>query len=737
MTTPNTITIAQIAEMARENKDNMRSMKLFNKTIDTYVADTYGQAVTKSVNSVLLTAGFNANKMCEAASKLLKSTDEFEDIDNMSTALLYTLGTAEKTPNDTTRDLVWTLIHQRQRRQAFNLMLDGHNHEKKMMRLSSRVRQMFKVLHLAQYSSRGKEVVAQAITVGLGNALLSKIDRDNLGTKGVYTVILILLNELSDQGLLLKMRAGRNPNTGATTHNITINLVLPDEIKTKLGRCMVRGVAYAEVKDFVEGKTYKLVSKNSWRDYKDFPLTKEMAHVMNIRNQMPLSVNQEYCTANLYEGLRDKLQGSDRGIAFKEWMHTAINDGIDEYKDIIGLGNKFYITHFLDRVCRVYEKSEYVGLGQTGSLRHMIELYNKIKLSPKGRVAIKRQIAAQEGFDKVSVEEMDIAYENHNKEWRDAGKYTREFALLRSKKPEGYLVELDAQNSGSQMYAVGMRSRHMAAMVGLYDLTERLDVYIELMKRLNENLGVDVFTRSNVKSIFMTTLYNAGKHLMLWGNGKDVDEDGYDVIEMVAEAKGKLEPLMLTLEGMGISEDDAFAAYKKAMWDIAPEAMKMMKKLNSLIDDRLVYEWVMPDGAFCQVAMTTTQEHTIQWRDTKNKKHEMTFSEKILQAEGKASALTPSIIQAIDAFVLRRVIEKADAEGIEVVTLHDAYFVHPNNVERIGVIYKEIMCDVMEMDLLTNIYNQLSHTPIKSLQTQGDTRLTSEDIMNTKYSIWF
>jgi hypothetical protein len=308
---------------------------------------------------------------------------------------------------------------------------------------------------------------------------------------------------------------------------------------------------------------------------------------------------------------------------------------------------------------------------------------------------------------------------------------------LRSKKPEGYLVELDAQNSGSQMYAVGMRSRHMAAMVGLYDLTERLDVYTELMRRLNENLGVNVFTRANVKSIFMTTLYNAGKKLILWGNGKEVDEDGYDIIDMTAEAKGKLEPLMLTLDGLGISEDDAYRAYTHAMWEIAPEAMKMMKKLNKLVDDRLVYEWIMPDGAFCQVAMTATQEHTIQWRDSKNKKHEMTFMEKILQSQGKASALTPSIIQAIDAFVLRRVIDMADLEGIEVVTLHDAYFVHPNNVARIGQIYKIVMCEVMEMDLLTNIYNQLSNTPVKSLQTQGDTRLTAEDIMNTKYSIWY
>jgi len=118
-------------KMARDSKDKVRSMKEFNKVIDAYISDTYSQAVVKGMHQLLAVAKINAEIMCSTASSLLKETTAFSDVDNMSTALLYTLGTVKATPDDTTRDLLWTLIHQRQRRQAFQLVLDGSQHEKK------------------------------------------------------------------------------------------------------------------------------------------------------------------------------------------------------------------------------------------------------------------------------------------------------------------------------------------------------------------------------------------------------------------------------------------------------------------------------------------------------------------------------------------------------------------------------------------------------------------------------
>ncbi len=47
------------------------------------------------------------------------------------------------------------------------------------------------------------------------------------------------------------------------------------------------------------------------------------------------------------------------------------------------------------------------------------------------------------------------------------------------------------------------------------------------------------------------------------------------------------------------------------------------------------------------------------------------------------------------------------------------------------------MADVMEEDILTNIYNQLSSAPIVSLQQQGEHALSREDILDTEYAIWF
>ena len=738
-TAPKISTLATVAEKARQARDNKQSVKAFNKTIDAYVKTIATTEMAQEVYNLYATELRQSKALVAAAKDALG--DVYPSVPAMTPAELIAFNKKENVSDGEHRGFIWDMIHNMTRVDTFDMLLDDNIYDKKMSKFSNRFRAMIKALLVEQMSSKDSTCLAQAIIPKIGRLLPHGIKDADMKT--VATIVMIQMYTIA-QTPLVKAEVFTDMETNAKTHRFTLNIVVSDEIKEAMNRVKKRGILFTAPKEYETGSTHNVVSKRSWRDYKDAPLSKDMAEMYNIRNQMPLSLKESDNFNNeLYDALTKKF-GIDLGdpefvktlgkTSYDKlvWTTTARNNALQEAKDIMFNGNKFYIEHFSDRVHRNYEKSEYFGMGQHKALRELVELYNKKPLDATGRDAVRLDIAASMGYDKCSQAEAMTAFNKHSKEWRTLPELAERFTLLRSKKAVGTLIEQDATNSGTQMYAIGTRDANLGMICGLFG-EERFDAYGLLADKLNKSLDTDKFNRTNVKSLFMTTLYNAGKKLMLWGGDTTKDENGESVLEQVAKYNDgdKLVPLMHTVPEM--DEAVVWEAFTKAMMSLAPRAMQVMSRIKGLIDDRTMYEWTMPDGAVCQTAMTKVVDVDVQWRTSDNKKHSMKMQHKVVEAEAKWRALAPAIIQGMDAYVLRELTRRAYAEGIEVVTLHDAFFSHANDTVRVRELYREVLVDAMDMDILSDVYNQLSNRPAITLQAG---KMTNEDVANSVYALW-
>jgi DNA-directed RNA polymerase len=77
--------------------------------------------------------------------------------------------------------------------------------------------------------------------------------------------------------------------------------------------------------------------------------------------------------------------------------------------------------------------------------------------------------------------------------------------------------------------------------------------------------------------------------------------------------------------------------------------------------------------------------------------------------EHKALGLYANIIHSIDAYILRQLI----MSGIQLMPKHDAYLVHPNDVDRLIQELNRILGKLHEEDVLRNIITQLGIPDIK------------------------
>lgn len=72
-----------------------------------------------------------------------------------------------------------------------------------------------------------------------------------------------------------------------------------------------------------------------------------------------------------------------------------------------------------------------------------------------------------------------------------------------------------------------------------------------------------------------------------------------------------------------------------------------------------------------------------------------------------------------------------DKRGIQILTIHDAYYTRPQYMDILCQTYREIMADVMEMDLLEDILFQITKKTVKI--PKGNLKIA--DILNSKHAI--
>lgn len=213
-------------------------------------------------------------------------------------------------------------------------------------------------------------------------------------------------------------------------------------------------------------------------------------------------------------------------------------------------------------------------------------------------------------------------------------------------KPVGMVnpVKYDMTNNVVQMYALALKSKGLAKYVNLLSPEEcDEDLRLLIARYMNRELGITVFTKDNIKPLFMVWAYNAGKARLLDGVYTESINFFTKEIETTLTVEG-----LRSLVGGAASDDTIWSTWNAVLNTLVPEIVEL-KKLVSRIVAANPFEltsWTLPDGVVAQYASVETHSEVLPWVSSKGNKHVHTHHRKELVANAKAAGLL------LDGFIL-------------------------------------------------------------------------------------
>jgi len=465
-----------------------------------------------------------------------------------------------------------------------------------------------------------------------------------------------------------------------------------------------------------------------------------VSDVVDYLNNVSISFKADISEDAIIEIARNAVEDEDGSKLFDEsWKQAIKQDYLNEFEIVKSSGNKFFIPRQTDGVGRLYEQSKF-GFHQGHAHKELLELTNKEVLNEDGKWAMRQMFAELEGFrpegKKPTEEQAEIFFAemtntNVSKEGQEL------LNSYYSDEATGMLIEVDAQTQGPGLYGLLTGDERLCYNTAIIGSTERTDMYGILANAMNSRLSVTAWNRGNCKTALMTKGYGAGYKTIMFGSGANSDYNMDTGEYTIHSGSKKAVPLMETAETVGITNTmPVWSAFKKTMQIIAPAMLETQAMLSNIQEGlgQSVLEWTMPDEIVASVATQKTEESHAKWIDGKGKVHSMAHHTRALD-DSNTTALAPRLIQSIDAYILRQVARKLASQGIELVAVHDGYLTHPNHTKSLMTAYKEVLAHVYEIDLMTDILSQLMGREISSVRKNSS--ITVEDILASKYSLWF
>ena len=280
-----------------------------------------------------------------------------------------------------------------------------------------------------------------------------------------------------------------------------------------------------------------------------------------------------------------------------------------------------------------------------------------------------------------------------------------------------HVVGLDAVNQALQLYGVLTADLATSSLASL-GVNQRTDAYQMLANALNTQIGTTVFNRDNCKKALMITLY-----------GSTV---AYTKVLEAMKLSSQVELAELIKLPNDSYNDDWFELeFSTAMAKIAPKAVEAMEALQELNNPLIgTYTWVMPDGFIVKYDVKSTQQVEIKTKSRSGINFSYSASHKVYAPSEFNRGMSPNIIHSVDGYVAREMVRRMDDKFIS--TIHDQFNCKASDAHYMSVQYREIMCDVLDSDLLNNIILQIN--PNARTITKSNT-LTKEAILESTYAI--
>jgi len=102
---------------------------------------------------------------------------------------------------------------------------------------------------------------------------------------------------------------------------------------------------------------------------------------------------------------------------------------------------------------------------------------------------------------------------------------------------------------------------------------------------------------------------------------------------------------------------------------------------------------------------------------------------------GRFVAHLSAMIHGLDGWVVRECVRHMNSLGRPILTVHDSFGVHPNDVPQVQIAYKRAMCRLVQEPLLQNMLKELFFVDFGLVNplTQEEKDKVCDLIMKSKY----
>lgn len=348
-----------------------------------------------------------------------------------------------------------------------------------------------------------------------------------------------------------------------------------------------------------------------------------------------------------------------------------------------------------------------------------------LKLTKRGLEWLQIDIANTFGLDKEFFEDR-IKWVLENDEFLEAledeaespQQYKNAVKALRDHQGDRdvhHYMYLDCSNQALQIYAVVTGCLDTAKICNLGGFDGKMnDAYSEIAVELNKIFESKCFKRYNCKKPLMTTLYGKRKAGSVISSQMELEDfDEYTKL--------------------GIDEDSIVPAFQETMEKLAPRAMNAMAKIQDLNSEYIgQYFWELPDGF--KVKYDVKSKVSFEGKRTSARGVSFSYSHEteVYRPSKFNAGMAPNVIHSIDGYIARELIRRMGDKFI--TSIHDAYAVHPNDVDIMISNYKDIMIELLESNILDDIMSQIANSRAYFKVEKVNT-LTKEHILNSVYAL--
>lgn len=427
-------------------------------------------------------------------------------------------------------------------------------------------------------------------------------------------------------------------------------------------------------------------------------------------------------SSNLKGGIRIPKNKESAEYANYIKETKLIQKYVSKYDDRI-----IFMNHKYDKRGRMYTMSYPLSFQSDEFTRSTFELAFMHKVSDKGLTNLKLDIANLAGLDKTTTaNKLDWFSDAEKSILKIAmlGKLDRRLSICKEldkpirflsaciayknaldDKPIGYMASIDSTASGCQLSALLTRDKLAAKYTNLTNENKRYDIYSEVAKEFYRLIGeANPFKYLSDRKRFKEAVMISGY------NGKVAVERNFDKSEI---------PLF-------------YQAYN----NVCSGMVELTDFINKAYIDNYMKPymcWTMPDG----FEVVCPQTKGI-FKNLKTSQFSCMFKYNIIapDIDTNKRSLAPNIVHSIDAYVCRELLRRTRYvdSNCEVMSVHDSFYSHPNNMDLILSTYNSILQELntLQIDLvgsiLSDIYGMKIQNPFKDKEQL-------DDISNALYSL--